>query len=211
MLRNKKGLSPVVSAIILIAVTVAVAIAATTWLGSMTLGFMEVDQITITSHAWATDSSYIDLTIQNYGTTSATIIDVQVNKETASSASYPSGDSTLSPEETTTLRITQTFTPSRQYEFTVITSSGIKLIHLATAPSGISKIWYDQSWNKRKEITIDNSLNSEDLVGYQLRLNARAHQFDRIVLNNDADAGQATNVYYLNVRVCQYTAQEPST
>ena len=171
MLRNKKGLSPVVSAIILIAVTVAVAIAATTWLGSMTLGFMEVDQITITSHAWATDSSYIDLTIQNYGTTSATIIDVQVNKETASSASYSSGDSTLSPEETTTLRITHTFTPSRQYEFTVITSSGIKLIHAATAPSGPSKIWYDQSWNRRREITIDNSLSSEDIVDYQLRLN----------------------------------------
>jgi len=190
MLPDKKGLSPVVSAIILIAVTVAVAIAATTWLGSMTLGFMEVDQITITSQTWATDSSYIDLAIQNFGTTSAKIIEVQVNKETASSASYPSGHSTPSPEETTTLRITQTFTPSRQYEFTVITSSGIKLIHVATAPSGPAKIWYDQSWNKRKEITIDNSLNSEDLVDYQLAINV---QYDSDMLSDFSDLRFTSN------------------
>jgi hypothetical protein len=50
-----------------------------------------------------------------------------------------------------------------------------------------------------------------DWQSYTIILDNFSHQFDRIVLNNDADAGQPTNVYYLNLRVCQYTAQEPST
>jgi len=39
IIRNRRALSPVVSGIILIAVSVAVAIAAASWLGSMSLFF----------------------------------------------------------------------------------------------------------------------------------------------------------------------------
>jgi hypothetical protein len=35
--------------------------------------------------------------------------------------------------------------------------------------------------------------------------------FDLFVFTNDADGGQATNIYYRNVRVTQYTSQAPST
>jgi len=49
-LKNKKALSPVVAAIILIAVVVAVSIAAATWMGSISFSFMKVDELTVSSH-----------------------------------------------------------------------------------------------------------------------------------------------------------------
>ena len=49
LLKSKKALSPVVAAIILIAVTVAVSIAVAAWMGSMTFTFMETEEIKITS------------------------------------------------------------------------------------------------------------------------------------------------------------------
>ena len=67
ILRNRKALSPVIAAIILIAVTVAVAIAAASWLGSMTFSFMSVEELRITNCKWAPDVSYADLTVNNFG------------------------------------------------------------------------------------------------------------------------------------------------
>ena len=49
LLKSKKALSPVVAAIILIAVTVAVSIAVAAWMGSMTFTFMETEELKITS------------------------------------------------------------------------------------------------------------------------------------------------------------------
>jgi hypothetical protein len=46
---------------------------------------------------------------------------------------------------------------------------------------------------------------------YNLILDDFSGTFDRIVFTNDADASQATNVYYRNVRVAKTTATEPTT
>jgi flagellin-like protein len=171
--KNIKALSPVIASIILIAVVVAVSIAATTWMGSISFNFMEVDDLRITGHSWASDTSYIDLTIKNFGTTSITLSDVEVNGVTASDVSFVSGDETLEGGETATLRVTQSFTPSKKYEFAIITYSSTKLVYVVVAPyAGTSEIWYNPSWLKRKAVTIDNALNPNELSGYQLQLNA---------------------------------------
>jgi flagellin-like protein len=172
LLKNDKALSPVVASIILIAVVIAVSIAATTWMGSISFTFMEVDEFRVTSHSWASDTSYVDLTIQNFGTTLVTISEVKVNAVTASDVSFVSGDETLEAGETAILRVTQSFTPSKKYEFMIITASGTKFAYVAVASStGTSEIWYNPSWLKRKAVTIDNSLNPNDLTGYQVQLN----------------------------------------
>ena len=90
-LKNGKALSPVIAAIILIAVVVAVSIAATTWMGSISFSFMEIDELTVISHTWASDNTYIDLLLNNLGTTKITLSDVKVNGETATSVTYPYG------------------------------------------------------------------------------------------------------------------------
>jgi len=46
---------------------------------------------------------------------------------------------------------------------------------------------------------------------YTIVLDNFSGNFNRFVFTNDADGGQATNIYYMNVRVTQYTPQAPST
>ena len=111
ILRNKKALSPVVSAIILIAVTVAVAIAATAWLGSMSFSFMKTEELSIVDQAWGSDISYVDLTVRNSGTDSVTISNIQVNKEVITDVSFETGSEILSGGESAVIRITNSFTP----------------------------------------------------------------------------------------------------
>ena len=82
-LRNKRALSPVISGIILVADTVAVAIAATTWLGSMSFSFMSTEEIQVENCQWAQDASYADLTVRNFGTGKITLESTQVSKNEA--------------------------------------------------------------------------------------------------------------------------------
>ncbi len=81
LLKSKKALSPVVAAIILIAVTVAVSIAVAAWMGSLTIGFMNTKEAKITSVTFHTLSStdYINFTITNTGTTKVNIDTIKVN------------------------------------------------------------------------------------------------------------------------------------
>ena len=87
LLKNKKALSPVVAAIILIAVTVAVSIAVAAWMGSLTIGFMETTEMTVTDVNFAGTSgdaaNTIAVSLTNSGTSDATITIVKVNGDTA--------------------------------------------------------------------------------------------------------------------------------
>ena len=125
--RNKRALSPVIAGIILIAVTVAVAISAAAWLGSMTISFMSVEELKITNCQWASDISYADLTVNNFGTESATINEVKVNGNLANNVTIISGSSTLDAGATTVFRVTQSFSPSTKYEFVVTTAIGTNI------------------------------------------------------------------------------------
>jgi flagellin-like protein len=71
LLKSKKALSPVVAAIILIAVTVAVSIAVAAWMGSLTFTFMETEQISFTKVEFGDGTSTNDrvtVYLQNTGT-----------------------------------------------------------------------------------------------------------------------------------------------
>jgi flagellin-like protein len=91
LLKSKKALSPVVAAIILIAVTVAVSIAVAAWMGSLTIGFMETTELTITNMAYDTTNNNITLSITNSGTSSATISAIRINCNSITLASSVSG------------------------------------------------------------------------------------------------------------------------
>lgn len=74
--KDAKALSPVVASIILIAVTVAVSVAVAAWMGGMTVGFMETEELKITNAQFDTQtagSNTVTLTISNTGTTSVVI------------------------------------------------------------------------------------------------------------------------------------------
>jgi flagellin-like protein len=78
--RSVKALSPVVASIILIAVTVAVSIAVAVWMGALSTGFMQTEQLTITSATFIPGTTeYINYTMSNTGTTGVKIDQVWLN------------------------------------------------------------------------------------------------------------------------------------
>jgi len=142
-----KGLSPVVAAIILIAVTVAVSIAVAAWMGALTIGFMATEQISFIDVDFTPDLMYANITIKNTGTGALTVSDVLVNGESGTTGAWivvaPLGaDETLNPNEEITIRIdaggyppsagvvsdgtTTTFDMGANYGFTIVTAKNNK-------------------------------------------------------------------------------------
>jgi flagellin-like protein len=108
LLKSKKALSPVVAAIILIAVTVAVSIAVAAWMGSLTIGFMETSELTITQMTFDADNNNATLTITNSGTSDVTVTTIKINGNSIAS-SYPAAPISYAAGETgTSLELTYT-------------------------------------------------------------------------------------------------------
>ena len=108
LLKSKKALSPVVAAIILIAVTVAVSIAVAAWMGSLTIGFMANSELTITNVDFTegTPGSII-VDVTNTGTSSFTVRNIRVNGNNIDSSEWSSGtDDTVEPGNSETFTIT---------------------------------------------------------------------------------------------------------
>ena len=88
LLKSRKALSPVVAAIILIAVTVAVSIAVAAWMGALTFTFMQTEQVRVTSMTFngesnATDNSIV-LNVKNTGSSKVTIAAATLNGDSHS-------------------------------------------------------------------------------------------------------------------------------
>ena len=132
LLKSKKALSPVVAAIILIAVTVAVSIAVAAWMGSLTIDLMEQKELTITQMTFTAGSSTngtIAATVSNTGTTDLTIAIVKVNGETmATSGSSDvwaaTGSATVADGGTEIVTITTTVTAGNKYSVNMFTTDG---------------------------------------------------------------------------------------
>ncbi|MGD9131893.1 MAG: DUF4352 domain-containing protein [Candidatus Bathyarchaeota archaeon] len=126
LLKSKKALSPVVAAIILIAVTVAVSIAVAAWMGSLTIGFMETSELTITQMTFDETANNITLAITNSGTSDVTISMIKVNGNTVASGSisgtltYAAGDSATDLE----LTYSSGITAGNKYSVNLFTTDG---------------------------------------------------------------------------------------
>jgi flagellin-like protein len=133
MLKNRKALSPVVAAIILIAVTVAVSIAVAAWMGALTFTFMKTEELKITGHTWesATPPTYVNCAVKNTGTAKLTIVEVQINGVSNGTALTVAMD----PGASTTLQVDGTFASGTKYELSFVTATGNIFKYIATAPS----------------------------------------------------------------------------
>ena len=117
-LKSKKALSPVVAAIILIAVTVAVSIAVAAWMGSLTIGFMDTtSELTIIGVDFTlgdADTGRIAVHVTNSGTSYFTVRNVRVNGELTDSWE-PGTSSTIEPGDSETFTITQAVNAGSKY------------------------------------------------------------------------------------------------
>lgn len=127
LFKCRKALSPVVAAIILIAVTVAVSIAVAAWMGALTFSFMKTEELSFTGYTWDSISPYtwINITVKNTGSADMTISEVRVNDVAALDDGITTPYS-LAAGNTVTLTVTRTgnYTSGVKYEFTVITAKG---------------------------------------------------------------------------------------
>ena len=134
-LRNKKALSPVVAAIILIAVTVAVSIAVAAWMGALTIGFMGgTEQVEIRNIAFPTNSSAV-LTIKNTGTSAVTIQEVWINNVQQIDVLDPAVPFSIGDNEQKTLTVTMDWTAGDNYQFKVVTAQGNPFMKNAIPPT----------------------------------------------------------------------------
>jgi flagellin-like protein len=140
LFKSRKALSPVVAAIILIAVTVAVSIAVAAWMGALTFTFMKTEELKILSGTW-NGTTYIDLKVRNTGSASLTMTGVQVNNGNPTAYDLDTGTAgnqttnvSIAAGGEKTIRIWHSYTSGVKYEFAILTSSGNKYTYVSTAP-----------------------------------------------------------------------------
>jgi flagellin-like protein len=125
LLKSRKALSPVVAAIILIAVTVAVSIAVAAWMGALTFTFMQTEELSFTGYTWesASPATWINITVKNTGSSDMTLSNVRVNGQDATwgHTTYPLAAGTSKELQ---VSLAGGYSSGVKYEFTVITAKG---------------------------------------------------------------------------------------
>ena len=137
LFKSRKALSPVVASIILIAVTVAVSIAVAAWMGGMSVGFMQTEQLSITSAQASASADTIVLIANNTGTTGVTINQVWVNNGQVLSANLtfvPSSGS-VTVNSGIVVTIAYDVVAGGNYQVKLVTAKGNSFTYTVTAPT----------------------------------------------------------------------------
>ena len=133
LLKSRKALSPVIAAIILIAVTVAVSIAVAAWMGALTFTFMKTEELkVIAPSTWggtAPNYTSVTLRVKNSGTSALTVSSVKVNDADATMIPV-----TLQPGNRTDITVGYSFTSGTKYEIAFYTATGNRYPYTVTAP-----------------------------------------------------------------------------
>ena len=135
--RSRKALSPVIAAIILIAVTVAVSIAVAAWMGALTFTFMGYESLEIPTVTWTGPNTGLTITVNNDGTKDLTLHHVEINYASTTVTS-PVLPTQLTTGSTATIVITYTYTNGTSYDISVITTGGYEFTDHFTGGQDIS-------------------------------------------------------------------------
>ncbi len=139
--KSRKALSPVVAAIILIAVTVAVSIAVAAWMGALTFTWMGYESLEITQVTW-TPMTGLTIRVHNDGTKDITIHHVEINYATTgvtvTSPTLPYGPLTTAANNYVDIVMTFTYTNGTSYDISVVTTSGYEFTDHFTGGTNIS-------------------------------------------------------------------------
>ncbi|MCK4933492.1 hypothetical protein KAS06_02365 [Candidatus Bathyarchaeota archaeon] len=132
LLKSRKALSPVVAAIILIAVTVAVSIAVAAWMGALTFTFMKTEEIRLTDLTFtnSTGTLGIDVIVKNIGTSPVTISTAEVNTVSQTITTF-----TVEGNSQTTLSIAYDWLPGYKYDVKLESSQGNTFLRTENAPT----------------------------------------------------------------------------
>jgi archaeal type IV pilus assembly protein PilA len=109
---NKKGMSPVIATVILVAVTIVVAVGVAYWMGGIATSYTRFESIQINSaYAAKSGTNYVvTMQVQNSGSADATIDNVLINSVPFAGAVWgtSAGSLTSGKGDTVTITIPQT-------------------------------------------------------------------------------------------------------
>ena len=129
--KGKKALSPVVAAIILIAVTVAVSIAVAAWMGALTFTFMATEQLEIQGATFLPGNN-VNITAQNTGTSDLTVSKYKIG---VSGAPIALGTPVpIAQGASVPVTVPLTWVSGTTYDIYLVTSTGKQFPYRATAP-----------------------------------------------------------------------------
>ena len=136
--KNNKALTPVIGAIIIIAVTVAVSVVVAAWMGGISLGLMSnVEQAKITNAIFlASPANSVNVTILNDGASSVALQSATIDGKSASlTATGPTNSLTIAKGTSTNVLVTNSssFTSGTKYTIKITTSKGNALLFTAEA------------------------------------------------------------------------------
>jgi flagellin-like protein len=142
LLKSRKALSPVIASIILVAVTVAVSIAVAAWMGALTFSFTKTTQFNVASMTFGpvggsgSSTNYINMTIQNTGSSAWTLQSTaQVNSATGLTVTTTNSSLTCPNAAHILIQITNVgWRSGGQYSVTLLTTGGVKITYVASAP-----------------------------------------------------------------------------
>jgi len=139
LLKSKKALSPVVAAIILIAVTVAVSIAVAAWMGALTFTFMKTEQLKYTNVKFGGTSgqgtNYINVSVQNTGTSDMVLTEAKVTGYGVAGTIINFADVTIAKGASATIQLTNVgWTNGYPYDIELHSSTGNKFPTTENAP-----------------------------------------------------------------------------
>ena len=125
LFKNKKAISPVVAAVAVIAVMVAVAIGAALFMGSIATSTMGDNKLTVTGMDFTTgdsSSGKINIHITNSLDYAVTISGMRVNNQLADV--WSSTSNTIAPGASETFTVTQAVLPRNQYNVNIYDTEG---------------------------------------------------------------------------------------
>ncbi len=164
---QNKAISPILATLLLIIIVVAASIAAYAWIQSSTStqlnqasGFIVMDNVRFY------DSDKIELSIRNTGTGDLKIDTIYID-DVGQQLSQQVG-----AKQRCSIIMDYDWEIGTRYSIKVATTSGLYAEKTCKSPSS-SQVWVDQLWSKRKQVTVDNTLNPEDLTNYQVRVNVQ--------------------------------------
>lgn len=139
LFKSRKALSPVVAAIILIAVTVAVSIAVAAWMGALTFTFMKTEQLKYTNVKFGgtsgSASNYINVTVQNTGTSDMVLTEAKVTGYGVNAKVIDFTDVTVAKGASQTIQLTNVgWTGGYSYDIELHSSAGNKFPTTESSP-----------------------------------------------------------------------------
>jgi len=123
-LKNRKGMSPVISTVILVAVTITVAVAVSYWMSGISSQYTKFEKVEIQSGVCTVDAAgnwTVAIKLKNSGTATATLISIFINDIEVDTYDY---NSSIAGKWTTDMTTTYSLTSGMSGIVKIYISSG---------------------------------------------------------------------------------------